>query len=90
MFKRYAREGGPQGPASVNTRFIYEDVPMGLCMMSSMGKKIGVMTPICDALITIGGALLKTDFLVKGRTLDGLGIGDKTKSQILNYVNFLS
>ena len=90
VFRSYAREGGPKGPTSVNTRFIYEDVPMGLCLMSSLGKKVGVPTPVCDALITLGGALLKTDFMKCGRTLESFGLGEKTKDQISNYVNSLS
>lgn len=74
VFQGYAKSGGPKGPASVNSRYVYEDVPMGLCLMSSIGAHLGIKTPVCDALISLGGALLGTDFRQTGRTLETLGV----------------
>lgn len=87
VFRSYAQDGGPQGPASLNTRFIYEDIPNGLCMLSSLAKHIGLQTPVCDALITIACSLMKTDYWKYARTPDKLGIAKMNLAQIIEYVN---
>lgn len=86
-FNDYAYSGSPKGPDVVNHRYIYEDVPMGLCLMSSFGKKFDIPTPVCDSLITIASSLLNTNFWLEGRTLDRLGIGSMTKDEIIEYLS---
>jgi opine dehydrogenase len=86
VFKQYAQKGGPKGPSSLNTRFLYEDIPMGLCLLSSLGKKCGIPTPISDSLINIASSLLKKDFWKEGRTLEKLGLDRMSKEEMINYV----
>jgi len=73
-FKNYAKEGSPKGPNTVDHRYICEDVPMGLCLMKSLGQKLDVKTPVCDSLINIASSLLKKNFLEQGRTIEDLEI----------------
>ena len=85
VLESYAYGGSPKGPVEVNNRYIYEDVPMGLCLMSSIGKKFGVETPIADALINIASSLLARDFWKEGRTLERLGLSESSPKEILQY-----
>jgi len=81
-FSHYAQFGSPKGPANAKTRYITEDVPMGLCFMSSIGGKAGIPTPVCDALIAIASSMHQTDYRAQGRTLDQLGIGQYSVQEL--------
>lgn len=60
-------------PTSVHSRYITEDVSQGLVLLESIGKHIGVKTPITTALIDIASGALKYDFRENGRTIYKLG-----------------
>ncbi len=74
-FSRYADEA-PSGPFTLQTRYITEDVPMGLGLLSSLAKATGVAVPVCDSLIHLACALLpEHDFWSEARTLTSLWEG---------------
>ena len=73
VFEGYSRKA-PVGPSDLNTRYIHEDVPMGLVLMSSIGKQFGLATPVADSLVNIACALTGVDFWASGRTLARLGL----------------
>lgn len=76
----------PKGPTSLSTRYIDEDVPMGLCLMSSLGQLSGRATPVCDSLVNLAGALRQRDFWESGRSLTELGLAGMTVSQISHMI----
>ena len=68
-----------KGPVKVDSRYISEDVPQGLVMLESIGKAMGIETPICSSLINIASAALGRNMREEGRTLDKLGLDNVHK-----------
>ncbi len=63
-----------EGPYTLDTRHLKEDIPYGLVTFSSLGKMLGVPTPVSDAIITLAEGLLDRDFRSMGRTVEAMGI----------------
>lgn len=73
-----------KGPASVDGRYMVEDISTGLVLWSDLGKVVNVPTPNIDSIIILGGTLLQRDFYKEGLTLDSIGLGNlKGKDEIL-------
>jgi len=79
VFQEYANTGGPQGPSSLDTRFMYEDVPMGLGQLELLAKKGNVDTPLASALITIASSLMGTDYREIARTHSSIAALNKAE-----------
>ncbi|MEO8144215.1 MAG: NAD/NADP octopine/nopaline dehydrogenase family protein [Betaproteobacteria bacterium] len=54
--------GSPAGPASLDTRYITEDVPYGLVFNARMGRMAGAATPITDGCVALASAAYGRDF----------------------------
>jgi len=78
--------GSIVGPASIQSRYITEDLAYGLVPMAQLGKKLGVATPVMDGLIDLGSAVCQQDFWKTGRTLESLGLAEMSKEKILELV----
>ncbi len=73
-----------KGPASVEGRYIVEDISTGLVLWSDLGKILKVPTPNIDSIIVLGGTLIGRDFYKEGLTLESIGLGHlKNKGDIL-------
>ena len=75
-----------KGPETVDSRYLTEDVPIGLLIYSQLGRQLGVDVRLMESVIHISSALLKRDFIREGRTLTRCGIEGMMKEQILEYV----
>jgi opine dehydrogenase len=63
--------------ASLDHRYLNEDVGYGLVFMSSLGRQIGVDTPSIDAIIQLTSVLMGRDYrALAPRTPESLGIGE--------------
>ena len=63
-----------RAPATLDHRYLWEDVPMGLVPISDVASAVGVETPAIDRLIDEASGILGRDFRGAGRTLDRLGL----------------
>lgn len=70
VFNDYAATGGPKGPSDLNTRYIFEDVPMELCMLEKLAHRKDIVTPVASALITLASALKKNDYRKIGYSIE--------------------
>ncbi len=76
-----------EGPYTLDTRHLKEDVPYGLVTYSSLGNMLGVPTPVTDAIITLAEGLLDRDFRSMGRTVEAMGIDPKwSVEQLKKYL----
>ena len=75
-----------KGPEQIDSRYLTEDVPIGLTIYSQLGEVLGVDTAIMKSVITLAGALLERDFVAEGRTLERCGIAGFSKDNLLAYV----
>ena len=75
-----------QGPASANTRYISEDIPIGMVLLASLGQKLNVPTPTARALIHISSVIHNTDYWQAGRTMEKLGLAGMTVEELRRYL----
>jgi opine dehydrogenase len=61
-------------PMTLDHRYLWEDVPMGLVPISDAANAVGVDTPAIDHLIDEASGILERDFRNEGRTLETLGL----------------
>jgi len=75
-----------KGPASMQDRFVTEDVPYGLVLLSTLGQLLDIPTPISDAIINLSGAINRIDYWAQGRGVNELGLGGMSLEQIQAFL----
>lgn len=73
-------------PSYLKHRYLSEDTPYGLVPLSSIGKLVGVPTPVTDLFIGMSSLLNETDFMKTGLTVEKLGLAGLTKEEIIQKV----
>lgn len=83
----YRSPGEPMGLRDrIHWRYIDEDVPYGSVFMSSLGRLLGVPTPINDAINTLASITRGVDYWVIGRTVDRLGLSGLDRKSLPRYL----
>lgn len=71
VFRSFANASN-KGPSSINHRYFYEDIPMGLGLFISIGKVVGVDTSIQESITSLASALIAHDLRENARTIQYL------------------
>lgn len=63
-----------KSPASLDHRYVHEDVGYGLVPMAEIGRLLGVETPVMDSLITLASEVNQKAYRREGLTLEKMGL----------------
>jgi opine dehydrogenase len=75
-----------KGPSSARTRYLTEDIPIGMVLWASLGDSLGVATPTARSLIHISSVIHDTDYWQGGRTMQKLGLAEMTVDELNTYL----
>jgi opine dehydrogenase len=78
---------GIKAPPTLNHRYLFEDVPMSLVPIASLGKRYGVSVLAMDSMIRLASIIHHTDYWRRGRTIEKLGLDHLSLVELTNYVN---
>ncbi len=76
-----------QAPASLDHRFISEDVACSLIPMQALARVAKLATPMIDSTINIASVLTGQDFCRQGRTLEKIGLANMSHGAICKAIN---
>ena len=77
---------GIKAPPTLNHRYLFEDVPMSLVPIASLGKRYGVSVRGMESIIQIASIIHRTDYWRRGRTVEKLGLQQWSVSELTRYV----
>lgn len=87
----FNRSSAPHGkvknaPKSAGERYITEDVPYLLVPIWYLAKKAGLSPVILESVIHLAGAYNDEDYFATGRTLEKMGLSDKSAEEIRAFL----
>ena len=77
---------GIKAPATIAHRYVFEDLPMSLVPMASLGAMLGVPTPTIDMVIDLGSLMHGVDYRARGRTVESMGLAGLSVREIHRIV----
>jgi opine dehydrogenase len=77
---------GIKAPPTLNHRYIFEDVPMSLVPIASLGTRYGVSVRGMESVIRLCSIIHKTDYWRRGRTVEKLGLEQWSVSELTRFV----
>jgi opine dehydrogenase len=78
---------GIKAPSTLSHRYIFEDIPMSLVPIASLGEQYGVSVRGMDSIIRIACIVHHTDYWRRGRTVNKLGISELSVNELIHYVS---
>lgn len=77
---------GIKAPPTLNHRYLFEDIPMSLVPIASLGNRYGVSVRGMESMIRIGSIIHQTDYWRRGRTVEKLGLSQWSVSELTRFV----
>lgn len=77
---------GIKAPSTLYHRYLFEDVPMSLVPIASLGKRYGVSVNGMESMIRIASIIHHTDYWRRGRTVEKLGLAEWSVSELTRFV----
>jgi len=77
---------GIKAPPTLHHRYLFEDVPMSLVPMASLGVRYGVSVRGMESMIRIASIIHRTDYWRRGRTVESLGLAQWSVSELVRFV----
>ncbi len=77
---------GIKAPPTLKHRYLFEDIPMSLVPIASIGKRYGVAVGGMESIIKIGSIIHRTDYWRRGRTVEKLGLEQWSVSELTRFV----
>ena len=77
---------GIKAPNTLHHRYIFEDVPMSLVPIASLGQHYGVSVRGIDSIVRLACIIHQTDYWRRGRTVERLGIGQLSVMELTKFV----
>jgi opine dehydrogenase len=75
-----------KGPEHLKDRFVTEDVPYGMVLLSTLGDLLGIPTPTHDAVIQLASVINRTDYWKTGRGMKQLGLSSLDKKGLKKFL----
>jgi len=75
-----------KGPEHLKDRFVTEDVPYGMVLLSTLGDLLGVPTPTHDAVIQLASVINRTNYWKTGRGMEQLGLSQFDKKGLKKFL----
>ncbi|MDI6808569.1 MAG: NAD/NADP octopine/nopaline dehydrogenase family protein [Candidatus Eisenbacteria bacterium] len=77
---------GIKAPQNIFHRYVFEDVPMSLVPLASIGAMFGVHTPTIHMIIELASIMHGRDYWSEGRTVEKLGLAGRSVQEIRQMV----
>ncbi len=75
-----------KGPEHLKDRFVTEDVPYGMVLLSTLGYLFGIPTPTHDAVIRLASVINRTNYWRMGRGIKELGLSKLNKQGLKKFL----
>jgi len=77
---------GIKAPPTLHHRYLFEDIPMSLVPIASLGTRFGVNVRGMESIIRLGSIVHRTDYWRRGRTVERLGLEQWSVSELTRFV----